>query len=209
MDLIKLNIRGISYSQNQVGAYVLILEEEVGGRKLPIIIGNSEAQAIAIGLDRDLQPSRPLTHDLFLKIAHEVRISIQSVIIYKLEEGIFYANILFEDIDGNVFEVDARTSDAIALAVRFKAPIYAMKHVVDKAGISMQIISDKDKEEVDKAIEELEEELRSIMPGTPSSSGQWSRYSLEELKNMMEKAVAEENYELAAQLRDEIELREK
>ena len=205
MDLIKLIIRGISYSQTQVGAYALILEEQIGDKKLPIIIGNFEAQAIAVALEKDIKPPRPLTHDLFLSLADNLSLSMKSVVIYKLEEGIFHSNIIFESIDGQLFEIDARTSDAIALAVRFDAPIYAMKHVMDKAGISMTIIPEEDSNEVDDAIEEIKEELK--IDDFIERTSLWEDYDENQLNDMMNKAVESEDYELAAKLRDEIEKR--
>lgn len=210
MDLVKLNIRGISYSQTQVGAYALILEEQAGNRKLPIIIGNFEAQAIAIALEKDLKPPRPLTHDLFTHFIQKIGAEMLSVTIYKLEEGIFYSSILFEDKDGRTFEIDSRTSDAIALAVRFGAPIYAYKNVVDKAGISIQIITEEDEKEANEALQGIEEELNQIIDEVEDKTDSaWDEYTTEQIEDIMKKAVKDEDYELAAQLRDELDKRTK
>lgn len=205
MDFIKLNIKGISYSQTQVGAYALILEEEFGQRKLPIIIGNFEAQAIAIALEKDLMPPRPLTHDLFLNFAKSFGIEIKSIHIYKLEEGIFYSNIICEDRDGEIKEIDSRTSDAIALAVRFNAPIYVLKSVMERAGIQLEMITETENEEVDLAIKEIEKELNQVA----HTSDVYRDLSITELKDMMKEAVANEDYEKAAKLRDELDKRTK
>ncbi|MGI9526954.1 MAG: bifunctional nuclease domain-containing protein [Weeksellaceae bacterium] len=203
MDFIKLNIKGISYSQTQVGAYALILEEEFGQRKLPIIIGNFEAQAIAIALEKDLMPPRPLTHDLFLNFAKSFGIEIKSVNIYKLEEGIFYSNIICEDRDGELKEIDSRTSDAIALAVRFNAPIFVLKSVMDRAGIQLEMITESDTEDVDKAIKEIEKELNEVV----NVDDIYDELSINELKEMMDEAAKNEDYERAAKLRDELDKR--
>ncbi|MXV38269.1 hypothetical protein GO491_06205 [Flavobacteriaceae bacterium Ap0902] len=202
MDFIKLNIKGISYSQTQVGAYALILEEEFGQRKLPIIIGNFEAQAIAIALEKDLLPPRPLTHDLFVNFAKAFQIEMKSVNIYKLEEGIFYSNIICENTDGEIKEIDSRTSDAIALAVRFNVPIYVLKEVMDRAGIQLEMISEDDAD-VNEAIKEIEKELNEDI----AKEDDYSELSINELEDMMGEAAKNEDYETAAKLRDELDKR--
>lgn len=205
MDFVKLNIRGISYSQTQVGAYALILEEEFGGRKLPIIIGNFEAQAIAIALEKDLTPPRPLTHDLFVNFAKKLNANIRSVTIYKLEDGIFYSNLVCEDKDGEVLELDSRTSDAIALAVRFKAPIYVIKSVMDRAGVELEMLTEEEEENVQQALQEIEDEITETLESAKKED--YSKFTTKELKSMMNKAAKEENYEKAAKIRDELEKR--
>ena len=205
MDFIKLNIRGISYSQTQVGAYALILEEEFGGRKLPIIIGNFEAQAIAIALEKDLMPPRPLTHDLFMNFAKTFKIGIKSVTIYKLEDGIFYSNLVCEEKDGEIVELDSRTSDAIALAVRFNAPIYVLKSVMDRAGIQLEMLSEEEEEQVQQALKEIEDELSGT---SPKGKDRYATYTIKQLKAMMNDAAKAEDYEKAAQIRDELEKRQ-
>ncbi|MDO5509842.1 MAG: bifunctional nuclease family protein [Weeksellaceae bacterium] len=205
MDLIKLNIKGISFSQSQAGAYALLLEEEFGDRKLPIIIGNFEAQAIALALEKDLFPPRPLTHDLFANFARHFQINIQSVNIYKLEEGIFYSNIVCVDKDSDIFELDSRTSDAIAMAVRFNAPIYVLKSVMDKAGIEINMITEEDEEEhIESILQDIEDEIKEIVDSAIPEFEGLSKYELEQ---KLKEALEKEHYELAARLRDELNKR--
>lgn len=199
MRLIKLTIKGISYSQTQNGAYALILNEEEGERKLPIVIGAFEAQSIAIALEKDLTPPRPLTHDLFKNFAIQYKIHIKQVIIHKLVDGVFYASIICER--DNVEEViDARTSDAIALALRFDAPIYTYKSILDKAGIYLKTSPSKPGSEAQEI--KLEEEE------VPASSDDFRRTGIKELQRQLEEAVKNENYERAAKIRDEISRRQ-
>lgn len=197
-NLISLVIKGISYSQTQTGAYALILEEESGTRKLPIIIGSFEAQSIALALEKDLSSPRPLTHDLFLSLGSEFNISVEFVYIYKLEDGVFYSYIVFVDGNGKRSEIDSRTSDAIALAVRFNAPIFAYEEVVEKAGIQLDIIEDEEDFDAD---EEIFFEEEDIIEEESNFIG-WSK---DELEDAMKQAVMNEDYELAARLRDQIE----
>ena len=138
MSLVKLTIKGISYSQTQNGAYALILNEVDGERKLPIVIGAFEAQSIAIALEKEIKPPRPLTHDLFKNFADRFDIIVKQVIIHKLVDGVFFSSIICER-DKIEEIIDARTSDAIALALRFSAPIFTYKNILDKAGIYLQI----------------------------------------------------------------------
>lgn len=204
-NLIRLNIKGISYSQTQTGAYALILEENVGGRKLPIIIGSFEAQSIALALEKDINPPRPLTHDLFVSLGKEFRLNVDSIYIYKLEDGVFYSNIVFLNEDGNRAEIDSRTSDAIALAVRFNAPIYAYENVVEKAGIHLDVIEEE--ENIRRAANNFEDDL-DILAGLESDLSDINEYegwTKSELESEMEKAVKNEDYELAARLRDQID----
>ena len=133
MEKVKLEIVGLSYSQTQSGAYALVLAEVGGKRRLPIIIGGFEAQAIAIELEK-MTPTRPLTHDLFKSFATSFSIEVKEILIYNLLEGIFYAKIICEK-DGVLTEIDARTSDAIAIAVRFNAPVYTFENILSSAGI--------------------------------------------------------------------------
>ena len=200
-NVVKLVIKGISYSQTQTGAYALILEEEVGGRKLPIIIGSFEAQSIALALEKDINPPRPLTHDLFISLGKEFKFSVKSVYIYKLADGVFYSNIVFTDETGQIAEIDSRTSDAIALAIRFSAPIYAYTEVVEKAGIQLDILRDEE-EGINQAMQQIEEEVKAM-----TSSIDYQEWSVEEIEEEMKRAVMEEDYELAARLRDELDKR--
>jgi uncharacterized protein len=199
MRKIKLNILGLSYSQTQSGAYALVLSEEEGNRRIPIIIGAVEAQAIAIQLE-GLKPPRPLTHDLFLNTAMAFHIDVAEVFIHKLEEGIFYAELVCEQ-NGNRITIDSRTSDAVALALRFECPIYTTEEILDKAGI----ILDFEEEESDDE-EHTDQEMASPEEDEESD---YSVYSTEELNSMLEKAVSEEDYEKASEIRDEISRRKK
>lgn len=200
-NMVKLNIKGISYSQTQTGAYALILEEELGQRKLPIIIGSFEAQSIALALEKDIRTPRPLTHDLFVSIGKAFSFTVKGVFIHKLEDGVFYSNILFEDKDGQAEEIDSRTSDAIALAIRFDAPIYALELVMEKAGIHLEV-QEKEEENIANAIREIEQEVAK-----QEKKYDFSSKTKDELEREMKEAVKNEDYELAARLRDELDKR--
>lgn len=200
-NLVKLNIKGISYSQTQTGAYALILEEELGQRKLPIIIGSFEAQSIALALEKDIRTPRPLTHDLFVSIGQAFNFFVKAVIIHKLEDGVFYSNIIFQDQDQNEKEIDSRTSDAIALAIRFDAPIYTLDTVMEKAGIHLEV-QEKEEKNIASAIREIEEEVAK-----QEKKFDFSSKSKAELEKEMREAVRNEDYELAARLRDELDKR--
>lgn len=201
-NLISLVIKGISYSQTQTGAYALILEEESGSRKLPIIIGSFEAQSIALALEKDITPPRPLTHDLFVSLGEAYKIDVESVYIYKLEDGVFYSNIVFVNSDGERSEIDSRTSDAIALAVRFNASIFAYEHVVEKAGIHLDIMQEEE-DNIQQALDDIDDDINFI--DEEDFSSDFSDWTKDELEEEMKKAVMNEDYELAARLRDEIE----
>lgn len=194
MQKIGLDIVGLSYSQTQSGAYALVLAEQEGKRRLPIIIGGFEAQAIAIELE-DMTPSRPLTHDLFKNFADSFEVNIEEVIIYNLVEGIFYAKLICLK-DGETTEIDTRTSDAVALAVRFKCPIYTYEFILESAGIVLE----EDAEEGD---------LKSRSQSKPKKKEKKGIASLplSELKERLDKAIETENYEEASRLRDEIQKR--
>jgi bifunctional DNase/RNase len=197
MEKIKLDIVGLSYSQTQSGAYALVLGESNGRRRLPIIIGGFEAQAIAIEIEK-MTPSRPLTHDLFKSFAQTYRITIQEVIIYNLIDGIFYAKLICHD-GKKTTEIDARTSDAIALAVRFECPIYTYEFILSTAGIVIEGNDFAFLENIDAQTEEK----------TPSqvTSTNYSALSDEELKEKLQQALTEESYEKAAKIRDELSRR--
>ncbi len=200
MSLIKLTIKGISYSQTQSGAYALVLSEMEGTRTLPIIIGAFEAQSIAIALEKEIRPPRPLTHDLFKTFSERFEIQVKQVIIHKLVDGIFFSSLICEK-DGVEEIIDTRTSDAIAIAVRFQAPIYTYENILDKAGIYLKI------EEEIAIKENLDPETVEVtLEDTPGSTN-FSNYSLKELHNKLNEAVANEDYELAAKIRDEISKR--
>lgn len=195
MKRIKLKVMGISYSQTQSGAYALILTEEAGVRRIPIIIGGFEAQAIVIKLE-NLDPPRPLTHDLFKQFADEFNISVLEVMIYKLEEGVFYSKLLCNNGEKES-SIDSRTSDAVALALRFGCPIYTTEEILEKAGITINP-SDTDVSSSNDA------------EGLFDTGGnKYGSYSDEELYKMIDEAVKTEDYERAAAIRDEIEKRKK
>lgn len=208
MSLVRLKIKGISYSQTQNGAYALILNEEDGDRKLPIVIGAFEAQSIAIALEKEIKPPRPLTHDLFKNFSDRFDIVIKQVIIHKLVDGVFYSSIICER-DKIEEIIDARTSDAIALALRFNAPIFTYKTILDKAGIFLKFSSkDEDKEDSDDSIivDEILQEGETIEIEQDPTDG-YTELTIDELNKELNKAVANENYEKAAKLRDEISKR--
>ena len=192
MNLIKLNIIGLSYSQFKSGAYALFLEEDHGLRKLSIVIGACEAQSIAIGLDTNIISPRPLTHDLFLSIADKSNLLLEKVIIHKLEKGIFFSSLYFLNKKTNTnFMIDARTSDAIAMAIRFNATIYTYKEILEKANNYLQ--GDENTEEEDHKIKTDKTNIK-----------QKSNINIRDLEDQLAKAIQNEDYELAAKIRDQI-----
>lgn len=209
MSLVRLKIKGISYSQTQNGAYALILNEVDGDRKLPIVIGAFEAQSIAIALEKEIKPPRPLTHDLFKNFSDRFKIEIKQVIIHKLVDGVFYSSIICEREQVEEI-IDARTSDAIALALRFDAPIFTYKTILDKAGIFLKF-SSKEEGEKDSdesiVVDEILQEGEAVEIESSASTHGYREMSLEELHKELDKAVANEDYEKAAKLRDEISKR--
>jgi bifunctional DNase/RNase len=194
MKRIKLKVMGISYSQAQSGAYALLLIEENGERRIPIIIGGFEAQAIVIKLE-NLEPPRPLTHDLFKKFADQFNISVIEVMIYKLEDGVFFSRLVCNNGE-NEYSLDSRTSDAVAIALRFGCPIYISEDILEKA----QLTNSPSDTEL-SATGEVENKYES---GT-----KYGTYTDEELYKMIDEAVKTEDYERAASIRDEIEKRKK
>jgi len=207
MSLVRLKIKGISYSQTQNGAYALILNEVEGDRKLPIVIGAFEAQSIAIALEKEIKPPRPLTHDLFKNFCDRYGIIVKQVIIHKLVDGVFYSSIISER-DGDEEIVDARTSDAIALALRFNAPIFTYKTILDKAGIFLKFSAkDKAKDSDDSiVVDEILQEGETVEIESGAGDA-YRELTMEELHKELDKAVANEDYEKAAKLRDEISKR--
>lgn len=193
MDYKKLMIRGISYSQTQSGAYALLLEDEETSVKLPVVIGNFEAQSISLGLEPDIKPPRPLTHDLFTSFVNSANYTLESVIIYQIVDGVFFSNINFRNNEnGEVLILDARTSDAVAMAVRFTAPIYTTSQVLNEAGILLDI------ETAENSVEEQESD---------EEQDNYAKMSLEELKNLLDQAVRDEDYDAALELQEEIKKR--
>lgn len=205
MSLVRLSIKGISYSQTQNGAYALILSEMDGERKLPIVIGAFEAQSIAIALEKDIKPPRPLTHDLFKNFADRFDVVVKQVIIHKLVDGVFYSSLICER-DRIEEIIDARTSDAIALALRFDAPIFTYKNILDKAGIFLKI-NPKDSPEKTTVSETGIENIEIDNPAANIATD-YSKLSLSDLYTSLDEAVKNEDYEKAANLRDEISKRE-
>ena len=195
MNLIQLLINGISYSQTQNGAYALILSEIEGERKLPIVIGTNEAQSIAIAIEKEIKPPRPLTHDLFKNFCVRFDIKIKQVIIHKLVEGVFYSSVICER-DGIEEIIDSRSSDAIALAIRFEAPIYTYENILEEAGVVIKI---------EKQIDEksLLKELFSD-ENSETENNDLKEKTTKELEELLKIAVQNENYESAAKIRDEI-----
>ncbi|MBN8695550.1 MAG: bifunctional nuclease family protein [Bacteroidetes bacterium] len=196
MKKVKLEIVGLSYSQTQTGAYALVLGEAKGKRRLPIIIGGFEAQAIAIELEK-MTPSRPLTHDLFKSFAEGFNIEVSEVLIYNLVEGIFFAKIICNG-EGKEVEIDARTSDAIALAVRFNCPINTFEFILSQAGILLDdetIAPANEGADIDELVE--------------ADSNDYLKKSTEELKQLLDSALDEEDYEKASRIRDELNNRKK
>ncbi len=193
---IKLNILGLSYSQTQSGAYALVLAEEEGERRIPIIIGGVEAQSIAIKLE-GLEPPRPLTHDLFLNFARAFQIEVIEVIIYKLEEGIFYSELVCQK-EGEELRIDSRTSDAVALSLRFNCPIFTYESIIESAGIVLDVNKDSESE-VESSYEKP----------VSSTSSPYTELSLDDLNKLLEEAISKEDYEKASKIRDEIQNRSK
>ena len=203
MSLIKLTIKGISYSQTKSGAYALVLSEMEGKRTLPIIIGAFEAQSIAIALEKEIRPPRPLTHDLFKTFSERFHITVKQIIIHKLVYGIFFSSLVCER-DGVEEIIDTRTSDAIAIAIRFLAPIYTYENILDKAGIYLKV------EEEISIKEILEPETIHVnLEETDSTKHEsdFSVFTIKELQQQLNDAVLNEDYEKAAKVRDEISKR--
>ena len=196
MKKVRLEIVGLSYSQTQSGAYALVLGESTGSRRLPIIIGGFEAQAIAIELEK-MTPTRPLTHDLFKAFSETFSIEVTEILIYNLVESIFYAKLVCTDGTREV-EIDARTSDAIALAVRFNCPIFTYEFILKSAGIVLddEILPSNESTMSSAPVEEIS--------SSSNSEGEYQSKSTEELKNLLQTALDDEQYELASKIRDEI-----
>ncbi len=201
MKKVKLDIVGLSYSQTQSGAYALVLGEVNGRRRLPIIIGAFEAQAIAIEIEK-MTPSRPLTHDLFKSFAQAYQIEVLEILIYNLVDGVFFAKLICSD-GKNTREIDARTSDAIALAVRFKAAIYTYEFIISSAGIVIEGNDLLFLENMDSMAKEKGSE--DVTTSIPDSS--YKSLTTEELQKKLQEAITEEAYEKAARIRDELNKR--
>lgn len=199
MKKIELRIVALSHSVSQSNNYAVVLGEMVGLRRIPIVIGSFEAQAIAVAMEK-MTPNRPLTHDLFKQTLEAFKVEIKEIIINNLLDGIFYARLICER-EGEIIELDSRTSDAIALAVRFQCPIFTYEFILDTAGVELDESAQTDIEE--ESDDEMEEK-----PGKNKQSS-LSTYSLESLQNMLLQVLEEENYEKAATIRDEIDKRKR
>lgn len=211
MDLIKLEIHGISYSENLSGAFALVLNESKGLRKLPVVIGGFEAQAIALALQKNIKTSRPLTHELFKGFADKFEIKLKKVIIHKLVDGVFFSNMVCEK-DGDTVIVDSRTSDAIAMALRFNAPVFTYDSILNEVGFESDFKYDKkiDFTEADPFLnleKNEDESLKEI--NFNSDNVKLENISLVKLKQMLDKSLTKEDYEFSAKIRDEIKSRKK
>jgi len=192
MDKVELKFLRITYSHTHAGAYALILAETYGDRRLPIIIGGVEAQAIAIQVE-NIKPARPLTHDLFKHVADTLGFNLKEVIISDLVEGIFHAKLVVEQ-NANEVEIDARSSDAIALALRFDCPIFTYERILSTAGLKVE--------------EGEEDDEKSTEPRKGKEKRTLGNATIEDLRGMLEEALDNEDYERASALRDEIKKRE-
>ncbi|MFK7969478.1 MAG: bifunctional nuclease domain-containing protein [Bacteroidia bacterium] len=210
MNRIRLDITGLSSSQSQIGHYALVLGEVGGNRRLPIIIGGAEAQAIALELE-SIKTNRPMTHDLFFKFSNHFNILLEEVLINDLEEGIFYARLKFE-YEGQIHEIDSRPSDAVALAVRFGAPIFVLDSILDEAGVVMEESEEEEEKSDEFSLAEIEtsdpledeEEAVAAAPRKRRAKGSLPE-NLDELNKLLEEALSREDYENAARIRDKID----
>lgn len=197
---IKLEILGLSSSQTDVGHFALVMEEADGNRRLPIIIDGYQARAIALEIE-NIKPTRPMTHDLIVAIAKSIGLELLEVLITELKDGIFFAKLIFEN-NGEIHEIDSRTSDAVAIGVRFKVPIYTFESVLAVAGIE---VSDADLEEEEEIMgESLEEEYAELESVEDDPEGNSPAQIIGKLQNQILEAISKEDYERAAKLRDEI-----
>lgn len=194
MNKIELSIVALSHSVTQSHNYAVVLGESKGNRRLPIVIGGFEAQAIAVALE-SMSPNRPLTHDLFKNTLDKFRLELKEIIISNLIEGVFYATLVIEK-DGALVEIDSRTSDAIAMAVRFKCPIYTYEFILESAGV---VLDKEDIEAENLGVEEVSYDS--------AKKKEISDYSTKELEETLEDALSKEDYEKAAEIRDEMNRR--
>ena len=209
MDLIKLEIHGISYSENLSGAFALVLNESKGQRKLPVVIGGFEAQAIALALQKNIKTSRPLTHELFKGFADKFEIKLKKVIIHKLVDGVFFSNMVCEK-DGKTVTIDSRTSDAIAMALRFNAPVFTYESILNEVGFESDFKYDKkiDINEADpfgNLEKDDDESLKEI--NFNKKDVKLENISIMKIKEMLDMSLAKEDYEFSAKIRDEIKSR--
>ena len=193
MQHVELTVKGLSYSQGKSGAYALILAETgEGGRKLPVVIGGAEAQSIAVAMEKSVAPPRPLTHDTWKNMLNELGVTLEKIVIHRLVNGVFYASLYTIDAAGTSHVFDSRPSDAVALAVRFECPIFATTEIMEHAGIT-----EKEETKADAGTAEEDHDIDH-----PEVSKEESR---EELELLLSEAVENEDYELAARLRDKLD----
>ena len=205
MDKIKLEILGLSSSQSQSGSFALVLGETPGSRRLPIIIGMFEAQAIAIEIEK-IVPNRPMTHDLFKSFAHSFNYSVKEIVISDLKEGVFFAKIVCDN-GSEIIEIDSRPSDAIAIGIRFDAPIYTYEKIMSEAGI---VLSDEKEDEDISELKKPVEKSSSPEPSSPQSKSDFDKLKnmpMDKLNELLDKMIQSEDYEKAAKIRDEINRR--
>lgn len=202
MDKIRLEILGLSSSQSQSGSFALVLGETTGNRRLPIIIGMFEAQAIAIEIEK-IVPNRPMTHDLFKSFGHSFNFTIKEIIISDLKEGVFFAKIVCNNDDKTV-EVDARPSDAIAIGLRFNAPIFTYENIMSEAGI---VLSEESEEENEAVTDKKKEKSEKSTSSAKSKDQPLKDYSFDKLQQLLKDAIEKEDYERAAKIRDELNRR--
>ncbi|TGE24896.1 hypothetical protein E5K00_06760 [Hymenobacter aquaticus] len=205
MKKIQLEILGLSSSQSQSGSFALILGEKTGNRRLPIIIGMFEAQSIAIQIEK-INPNRPLTHDLFKSFAEHVHVAVLEVLISDLKEGVFYSKIVCTD-GATTFELDARPSDAIAIGLRFGVPIFTVESVLSEAGIILSDLDENTDDDADEDDEDEDDDSTGSPKPEPTPRDPSGQVSLEELSKMLNQALANEDYEKAAKIRDELNKR--
>lgn len=202
MDKIRLEILGLSSSQSQSGSFALVLGEKPGKRRLPIIIGMFEAQAIAIEIEKII-PNRPMTHDLFKSFAGSFDFSIKEIVISDLKEGVFFAKIVCEN-DSNIIEIDSRPSDAIAIGLRFDAPIFTYETILAEAGIELSEEEEEEEPDIQKELEQIQPQKEKP---SSSKSEKLKDASVDKLNEMLNKAIEQEDYEKAAKIRDELNKR--
>lgn len=198
---IKLEILGLSSSQSQTGSFALVLGETEGNRRLPIIIGMFEAQAIAIEIEK-IVPNRPMTHDLFKSFASSFHFHVEEIIISDLKEGVFFAKIICTD-GLKKTEIDARPSDAIAVGLRFDAPIFTYEMILAEAGIVLTD-EDDDEEKEDKEKEDKPEAKVKVKKESSKKGDDYKSYTVEKLNELLKSAIEKEDYEKAAKIRDEL-----
>ncbi|MEP2774097.1 MAG: bifunctional nuclease family protein [Fulvivirga sp.] len=202
MEKIKLEILGLSSSQSQSGSFALVLGETEGSRRLPIIIGMFEAQAIAIEIEKII-PNRPMTHDLFKSFAHSFNYKVKEIVISDLKEGVFFAKIVCDN-GSDVVEIDARPSDAIAIGLRFDAPIFTYEAILAEAGI---VLTDETEDDIAELKSELKAEKSKTSKTSSGSKDDLKNLSVDKLNELLDKAIEKEDYERAAKIRDELSRR--